>query len=86
MCLQYPVQPFLDWSVVVKHPNNGVLLHLQKSFDINYFTVFVEPWLASVPCKYLGNFWMALLLDLGTEDGPSVYTKIRSTLTTVASY
>ena len=27
---------------------------------------------------------MLLLLDLGTEDGPSVRTKLRSTLTTVA--
>ena len=27
---------------------------------------------------------MLLLLDLGTEDGPSVCTKLRSTLTTVA--
>ena len=27
---------------------------------------------------------MLLLLDLGTEDGPSVHTKLHSTLTTVA--
>ena len=27
--------------------------------------------------------WVLLLLDLGTEDGPSVRTKLRSTLTTV---
>ena len=56
MCLQYPVQLFLVWSVVVKLRNNGILLHLQKSFDINYFTIFTILWLASVPCKYLGNF------------------------------
>ena len=29
-------------------------------------------------------FWVLLLLDLGTEDGPSVCTKLHSTLTTVA--
>ena len=30
------------------------------------------------------EFLVLLLLDLGTEDGPSVHTKLRSTLTTVA--
>ena len=30
------------------------------------------------------EFWVLLLLDLGTEDGPSVHTKLHSTLTTVA--
>ena len=30
------------------------------------------------------EFWVLLLLDLGTEDGPSVHTKLCSTLTTVA--
>ena len=29
------------------------------------------------------EFWVLLLLDLGTEDGPSVRTQLRSTLTTV---
>ena len=28
---------FLAWSVVVNLPNNGVLLCLQKLFDLNYF-------------------------------------------------
>ena len=32
--------------------------------------------------KFRG-FWVSLLLDLGTEEGPSVCTKLRSTLTTV---
>ena len=30
------------------------------------------------------EFWVLLLLDLGTKDGPSVCTKLCSTLTTVA--
>ena len=37
VCLQYPVQPFLAWSVVANLPNNGVSLHLQKSTDKNLF-------------------------------------------------
>ena len=28
VCLQYPVQFFLTWSVVANLPNNGVSLHL----------------------------------------------------------
>ena len=30
VCLQYPVQLFLAWSVVVNLPNNGVSLSLQN--------------------------------------------------------
>ena len=37
VCLQYPVQLFLAWSVVVNLPNNGVSLLLQNLVDLNYF-------------------------------------------------
>ena len=76
MCVCSVLSSFsLAWSLVVNLPNCGVLLHLQNLVRLNYFTVFVVPWLASVPCKCLGNFGCCCF-DLGTEDGPSVHTKI----------
>ena len=75
---------FLAWSVVANLPNNGVLLHLQNLICKDYFIWIAILGLASVPCRSFRKFWVLLLLDLGTENGPSVHMKLHSTLTTVA--
>ena len=75
--------PFV-WSVVVYLPNGGVYLPLKNPIYKVYFICYVVLGLASVPCRSFRGFWVLLLLDLGTEDGPSVCIKLRSTLTTVA--
>ena len=41
---------------MVNLPNNGVSLHLQKLFYLNYFIWFAILWLASVPYRCLENF------------------------------
>ena len=75
MCLQYPVQLFLAWSVVVNLPNNGVSLHLQNLVDLNYFICFAILWLASVPYRCLENFWGADVLIWGLRMGPQSLQK-----------
>ena len=75
MYLQYPVQLFLAWSVVVNVPNNGVLLRLQNLVELNYFIGFVVLWLASVPCRCLEKFWGADGLIWGLRMDPQSLQK-----------
>ena len=70
VCLQYPVQLSLAWSVVVNLPNNGVSLCLQNLVDLNYFIRFVVLWLASVLCRCLEKYWGVNILIWGLRMGP----------------
>ena len=74
--LQYPAQLSLTWSGEVNLPINGVSLYLQNWVDLNYYIRFVVLWLASVLSRCLEKYWGGNVFDLGTEDGPSVHTKI----------
>ena len=71
-CLWWPIFPTMVFYCVCKN-------HLIK---INPFDLPSRIGICIL--QKFRKFLVLLLLDLGTEDGPSVHTKLCSTLTTVA--
>ena len=71
-------------SIVVNLPNSGVYLSLKSPIYKVYFICYNVLKLAPVSCK-LWQIFVSLPLNLGTEDGPLVHTKLHSSLAIVAS-
>ena len=78
--LQYPAQLSLTWSGEINLPSTGVSLYMKNLVDLNYYIRFAVLWLASVPDRCLVKYWGANISVMGTEDGPSVLSKLYSTL------